>query len=93
MEPLDFSTVKKAGLTQIEFANLCDVTRTTANLWIKGNNQPHRFILRRIAAVLTTLARAVEAHTLPLPKESDARMNTIRLALREAAKKPQTAEV
>lgn len=93
MESLDFSVVKKAGLTQIEFANLCEVTRTTANLWIKGNNQPHRFILRRISAVLITLARAVEAATLPLPKEAEARMNSIRLALREAAKKPQTAEV
>ena len=93
MESLDFSVVKKAGLTQIEFANLCDVTRTTANLWIKGNNQPHRFILRRIAAVLVTLGRAVESQTLPLAKDSEARMNTIRLALRDAAKKPQTAEV
>lgn len=93
MESLDFSVVKKAGLTQVEFATLCEVTRTTANLWIKGNSHPHRFITRRIAAVLIALKRALDCATLPLPKEDDTRIEHIRLALREAAKKPQTAEV
>lgn len=93
MEPLDFSVVKKAGLTQIEFASLCDVTRTTVNLWVSGSNAPHRFIYKRIATVITALQRALDAETLPLPKDDEARLTHIRLALREAAKKPQTAEV
>lgn len=93
MESIDFSVVKKAGLTQVEFAALCDVTRTTANLWIKGNSQPHRFIIKRIGAVVIALQRAIESQTLPLPKDDEARLAHIRVALREAVKKPQTAEV
>jgi hypothetical protein len=44
MESLDFSVVKSRASLKPEFGTR-DVTCTTANLWIKGNNQPHWFII------------------------------------------------
>lgn len=89
----DFTIIKQAGITQHEFAQLCEVTRTTVNLWVSGINKPHKCVRRRVAMMAAALTRAVEAKLLPLPQEDDARVAHIRLALREAAKKLQTAEV
>ena len=92
-QTIDFTIIKRAGITQQEFAQLCEVTRTTVNLWVKGGTKPHKCMRRRVATVTAAVARAVEAELLPLPSEDAARVAHIRLALREAAKKPQTAEV
>lgn len=92
-QTIDFTIIKRAGITQQEFAQLCEVTRTTVNLWVKGGTKPHKCMRRRVATVTAAVARAVEAELLPLPSEDDSRVAHIRLALREAAKKPQTAEV
>lgn len=91
MNPLDFSVLKAAGLTQAEFAELCEVTRTTANIWISGRSQPHRFIRKRIAAVLAAITDAVNAETLPLSTDSDTRTAMIRAALRNARAAAPTA--
>lgn len=89
---LDFSIIKRAGLTQAEFAQLCEVTRTTVNLWVKGSTQPHKCVRRRVATLTAAVTRAVEATLLPLPDDDASRVAHIRLALREAAKKSQAVE-
>ena len=89
---LDFTIIKRAGLTQQEFAQLCEVTRTTVNLWVKGGSQPHKCVRRRVATLAAAMTRAVDAALLPLPLDDGARVAHIRLALREAAKKSQAVE-
>jgi len=89
---IDFSIIKQAGITQMEFSGLAGVSRTTANMWVSGG-QPHRFLRPKVAAVVTALTLAVKNELLPLPKDDVERLTRIRHALREAAKKPQTAEV
>ena len=91
-QTIDFTIIKSAGLTQQEFAQLCEVTRTTVNLWVKGGTQPHKCVRRRVATLAAAMSRAVEATLLPLPRDDASRVAHIRLALREAAKKPQAVE-
>ena len=91
-QTLDFTVIKQAGITQQEFAQLCEVTRTTVNLWVSGSTRPHKCVRRRVATMTAALTRAVEAKLLPLPQDDDARVAHIRLALREAAKKSQAVE-
>ncbi|HQT19125.1 MAG TPA: helix-turn-helix transcriptional regulator [Thiobacillus sp.] len=62
---MDFTIIKAAGLTQQEFANLCEVSRTTVNLWTSGKMQPHRFICKNVERVLAVIAKAVEEQKLP----------------------------
>lgn len=90
---LDFSIIKKSGLTQVEFASLCKVTRTTTNLWVAGKTQPHRYIRPIVQRVISLLGDAVDQDLLPLPTDHDERATRIRLAMRDAAKKPQIAAV
>ncbi len=87
---LDFTVIKRSGLTQVEFAVLCKVTRTTTNLWVAGKTLPHRYIRPTVQRVLALLNDAVELDLLPLATEQDERATRIRLAMRDAAKKPQT---
>lgn len=62
---MDFTLIKAAGLTQQEFANLCEVSRTTVNLWTSGKMQPHRFICKNVERVLAVIAKAIEDRKLP----------------------------
>jgi transcriptional regulator with XRE-family HTH domain len=62
---MDFTLIRAAGLTQKEFASLCEVTRTTVNLWLAGKMQPHKFICKRVERVLGVIERAVEENKLP----------------------------
>jgi DNA-binding XRE family transcriptional regulator len=63
---MDFATIKAAGLTQGEFAHLCDVSRVTTNLWVKGRMGPNKFLKQRVADTLAALAAAVADGRLPL---------------------------
>ena len=91
-QTLDFTIIKRAGITQQEFAQLCEVTRTTVNLWVSGNTKPHKCVRRRVTTVTAAMTRAVDAALLPLPADDASRVAHIRLALREAAKKSQAVE-
>lgn len=64
---MDFGLIARAGLTQKEFAELCDVSRTTVNLWVTGKMNPHRFVRENIERNLAQLAQCVDEGKLPLP--------------------------
>ena len=64
---MDFELIARAGLTQKEFAELCDVSHTTVNLWVTGKMRPHRFVRDNVERRLAQLAECVDAGTLPLP--------------------------
>lgn len=64
---IDFSAIQKAGLTQSEFAELCEVGRITVNLWVNGK-APHRYRRDHVAMCILAVTKAVEARKLPLPK-------------------------
>lgn len=66
-DKIDFSAIHTAGLTQSEFAELCEVTRVTVNLWVKGK-QPHRYHRDHVAMCILTVSNAVKARKLPLSK-------------------------
>lgn len=65
-----FSIIEEAGLSQGEFAALCQVTRCTVNLWVNGKMKPHRYLLPQIETVSARLRKAVEAGALPLKAPS-----------------------
>ena len=46
---MDFTVVAQAGLTQKEFAEVCGVSRITANTWVRGKMNPHRYIKTKVA--------------------------------------------
>ena len=63
---MDFTLIKRAGLTQLEFSKLAKVSRATTNMWSTGKMAPHRYISARIAAVLATISQAINNDKLPL---------------------------
>ena len=65
-QEFDFTIVARAGLTQKEFAALTGVSRATANLWVRGKMNPHRYIKSKAARVVSTLEKAILDATLPL---------------------------
>lgn len=68
-QEFDFTIVARAGLTQKEFAMLTGVSRATANMWVRGKMNPHRYLKTKAARVVSTLEKAITDATLPLPKE------------------------
>lgn len=64
---MDFSVIKRAKLTQQEFADVCDVSRVTANLWATGKMTPHMYIRAEIMEIVAALTKAVRDGRLPLP--------------------------
>lgn len=66
---MDFSIIERAGLKQIDLAELTGVTRATAGLWVKGKIKPGKN-MRHYDLVVKTLevvGRAVEQGKLPRP--------------------------
>lgn len=63
---MDFTVVKRAGLTQLEFSRLALVSRVTANTWVTGKMEPHRYIKPRIIQVLRCLEAAISHAYLPI---------------------------
>jgi transcriptional regulator with XRE-family HTH domain len=61
---MDFSAIERAGLTQVEFAKLVNVTRVTVNHWVNGGT-PANFLRRVVAAYLGDLEVAVQRGILP----------------------------
>lgn len=62
---MDFNIIKRADLTQQQFADICGVSRVTVNLWVSGKMNPHRLIVDHVDHVLTTLHKLVESKELP----------------------------
>lgn len=69
MDVLDFSPVRKARLTQGEFAKLVGVSRITANTWLSPNRtvHPHRLLAPMVTLQLQRLAEALVVGDLPVP--------------------------
>jgi transcriptional regulator with XRE-family HTH domain len=61
-----FSIIDEAGISQAEFADLCEVTRCTVNLWVNGRMKPHRYLQPRVDAAKVLLRDAIDAGRLPL---------------------------
>ncbi len=81
---MDFTVIKRAGLTQLEFSLLTGVSRTTTNLWVSGKMAPHRYIKLKIGKVVEAIQSAIEMQELPV---STAVAPTQRqLAIKEAVK-------
>jgi DNA-binding XRE family transcriptional regulator len=80
---MDFTVVAQAGLTQKEFAAVCGVSRVTANTWVRGKMNPHRYIKQKIAVVLDALHSAVAHADLPLKADvpDDQRVAEVRKAV------------
>lgn len=65
-EGFDFSIVKKAGLTQQDYADLVGISRVAASKHIMGHTGPHKLIEKRVSKILRLLSRAVERGALPI---------------------------
>ena len=89
-QEFDFTIVARAGLTQKEFATLTGVSRVTANLWVRGKMNPHRYLKIKAARVVSTLEKAIASETLPLPKaiKTPERGAAIALAFKQAYDAP-----
>jgi DNA-binding XRE family transcriptional regulator len=61
---MDFSAIERAGLTQVEFAKLVNVTRVTVNHWVNGG-MPANFLRRAVEGYLADLELAIEKDLLP----------------------------
>lgn len=86
---MDFTVIKRAGLSQLEFARLTGVSRVTTNMWVGGKMHPHRYITSRIKQVVDALESAVVAKQLPL-SESVAptkRLSAIKAAVLASARR------
>lgn len=70
MSTMDFSPVRKALLTQGEFATLVGVSRVTANTWLKPTGkvrQPHRLIQAVVLHRVQQVQEALAVGHLPVP--------------------------
>ena len=79
---LDFSILRRARLTQSEFAHFANVSRVTVNNWIHGRLGVHDARIQKISKLLRAVELAVEAKAFPLadtPK--DKRIEAIKKVL------------
>lgn len=83
---MDFDLIKRAGITQKEFGQLCGVSRATVNLWVTGRFKPHRYLGTRVQRALDSLSGAIDGGRLPLLKETpdDTRLAELKKALTPA---------
>ncbi len=65
---MNFNLIAESGLTQSEFAAICDVSRTTVNLWVLGKMNPNRYITHKVRAHLDSLEKAIADGVLPTAK-------------------------
>lgn len=82
-DKIDFSAIHQAGLTQSEFASLCEVSRITVNLWVNGKMQPHRYNRDHVAMCILAIGQALDEQRLPLKPglKNAARVAALRSAL------------
>lgn len=80
---MDFGLIGKAGLTQVEFAEIVGVSRVTVNMWSRGRVKPSRFVRVKVLKTLSAIRKAVENKSLPADKalSAKARASAIRVAL------------
>lgn len=62
---MDFEILKRANITQGEFAYLCGVTRVTAHRWINGRGI-HPLAKERVSGMLSAINAAYDANVLPI---------------------------
>lgn len=84
---MNFDIVKRAGVTQAQFAGLVGVSRITVNTWLKGHFNPQARLRGRVRKALDLLAKAIDDGQLPVPKdhakkELQNRLEVIEFALR-----------
>ena len=65
-DKIDFSAIHRAGLTQSEFADICEVSRITVNLWVKGKMQPHRYNRDHVAMCILATSDAIKSRKLQI---------------------------
>lgn len=67
---LDFSILKRAGVSQGLFADLCQVSRETANGWVNGRSKPAKDRRSNVTKILRALDLAVQRGNLPVDSRS-----------------------
>lgn len=67
---MDFSIIKRAGLSQTQFGQLAGASRVTVNTWVRGGFSPRAGNRAHVEKVIRMLEQAVEAGTLPVPAKS-----------------------
>ena len=93
MKPEDFKIIKKAGLGQLEFADLIPVSRVTVNNWVSGKTKPNKHVVNEVKRNIVLLRAAYRLRTLPgdIPtmhqSNVESRREYIRDRLDDAAKK------
>lgn len=70
---MDFTLIRRAGLSQGEFGKLVGVSRVTVNYWCRDQNPktPNKFVAPKVTRLLGALEAAVGAGALPLPDDLD----------------------
>jgi DNA-binding XRE family transcriptional regulator len=79
---MDFTIIRRAGITQGQFAELVGVTRATVNTWVSGEFRPNAKQRRHVIRAIKLLETAVEEARLPLP--ADTRHSTVLATFRDA---------
>lgn len=85
---VDLSVVLKAGLTQVEVADVLGVSRVTLNMWVRGKMRPHRLHVKDVEARLALLRRAVEQNLIPKKMRGKSRSDAIAVAIEQASIRP-----
>lgn len=62
---LDFNTIKAAGISQQEFAELAGVSRVTVNKYVRGINGVGVHMEKKVTRALKIIAAAVKLGKLP----------------------------
>lgn len=88
---MDFSVIKRARMTQGEFADLVGVSRVTVNQWVRGKMRPHRYTSAKIGAMLEHLESAAEFGELPLPNGVSDRLAGFRAAVKQSVRRTRSA--
>lgn len=83
-------TLNEAGISQVEFALMMKVSRTTMYKWAAGTSNPANFIAPRVRKALALVRKATQMGLLPadtaLPNKDnrEERMMAIQTALKTA---------
>ena len=63
---MDFSILKRAGVSYQEFGDLCGVTKIAVFKWTKGGGV-NKFLQPKVVKLLAAADQAIENNDLPLP--------------------------
>lgn len=87
----NFKTIKEAGLTQTEAANLFGTSRITVNGWVRGRVGPHHLLESRVDKLLRAMCQALLDKDLPIPSDTprEQRIPLIRKVMARAVLKIQ----